>query len=250
MGAAAHDNRDTYHSNYQSRESRVDGQNTFLGNDRREIVSEAFLELSIPHKPVLFQQLPAEEKYKLKKSQEYRQIDKKIEMSYNGKDADSRYHQKELQQKRRTLTSRALRKWQKEQPYRPNDSLPYHYGIFDRCRFMMPERDRLANNLFKSATLRSPLGISVLRDMTALLKKTSEVEFRPGLEREKYLCPKVKKESQNGTDKTCGIYDWRHIYKCYKQSCCSKYGFAELCFICNEWVFSEQGWGEHCFSHL
>jgi hypothetical protein len=88
-----------------------------------------------------------------------------------------------------------LQKWQKEQPYRPDDPLQYQYGIFDRCRFMMPERDRLATNLFKKATLRSHLGLSVLRDLMALFEKNSEVEFRPGLEQDKYICPKVKSES-------------------------------------------------------
>jgi hypothetical protein len=143
----------------------------------------------------------------------------------------------------------ALQKWQKEQPYRPDDPPQYHYGIFDRCRFMMPERDRLATNLFKEATLRSPLGLSVLRDLMALLEKTSEVEFRPGLERDKCLCPKAKKESQDDGE-TSSAYDWRHIYTCYKQNQRGKYGFAELCFKCNEWIFSEKEWRSHCLRHL
>jgi hypothetical protein len=58
----------------------------------------------------------------------------------------------------------------------------------------MPERDRLATDLFESDTLRSPKGISVLRDIMALLRKTSEIKFRPGLKQEKYLYRKVKKE--------------------------------------------------------
>ncbi|KAF2174441.1 hypothetical protein K469DRAFT_498332, partial [Zopfia rhizophila CBS 207.26] len=96
---------------------------------------------------------------------------------------------------------------------------------------MMPERDRLATNLFKEATLRSPLGLSVLRDLMALLEKTSEVEFRPGLERD-------------------NTYDWRHIYNCYKKNHCGKYGFVELCFKCNEWIFSEKEWSVHCLDYL
>jgi hypothetical protein len=53
MRAAAHENSNTYGQSYQSSESRVDGQNTFLGNERREDVSDAFLELSIPYTPNL-----------------------------------------------------------------------------------------------------------------------------------------------------------------------------------------------------
>jgi hypothetical protein len=64
---------------------------------------------------------------------------------------------------------------------------------------MMPQRDRLATDLFEPATLRSPLGISVLRGMMALLNQNLEVEFRLGLEREKCLCSKVKKDSEDST---------------------------------------------------
>lgn len=71
MRAAAHENSNIYVQSYQSSESRVDGQNTFLGNERREDVSDAFLELSVPYTPNLAQRLPAEERYKLQRSQEY-----------------------------------------------------------------------------------------------------------------------------------------------------------------------------------
>jgi hypothetical protein len=256
MQAAAHENPNTYGQSYQSSESRVDGQNTFLGNERREDVSDAFLELSVPYTPNLAQRLPAEEKYKLQTSQEYLELEEEIEAVRDEMDADCKTCKdciQELQRKKSQLMDEALQEWQKVQPYHPDDPPRYHYGIFDRCRFMMPERDRLATNLFKSATLRSPLGLSVLRDLMALLKKTSEVEFRPGLERNKCVCPKLKKEeSQDDTDETPpSKYDWRHIYNCYKKNCCSKYGFAELCFMCNEWVFfSEQEWSDHCLRHL
>jgi hypothetical protein len=78
MRAAAHENSNTYSQSYQSSESRVDGRNTFLGNERREDVSDAFLELSIPYTPNLAQRLPAEEKYKLQRSQEYLSLEKRL----------------------------------------------------------------------------------------------------------------------------------------------------------------------------
>ncbi|KAK0747307.1 hypothetical protein B0T21DRAFT_270359, partial [Apiosordaria backusii] len=43
------------------------------------------------------------------------------------------------------------------------------------------------------------------------------------------------------------FYDWRHIYNCYKKS---HTGFAELCFLCNKWVFGEAQWSNHCQTHL
>ncbi|KAH8701364.1 hypothetical protein GQ44DRAFT_593269, partial [Phaeosphaeriaceae sp. PMI808] len=236
MRAAAHECSNTYGQSYQSSESRVDGQNTFLGNERREDVSDAFLELS--------------ERYKLQRSQEYLELEEEIEALQNKKNTDWKGSIQELQRKKSRLMDEALQKWQKEQPYRPEDPPQYHYGIFDRCRFMMPERDRLATNLFKKATLRSPLGFSVLRDLMALFEKNSEVEFRPGLERDKCVCPKVKKEPQDDNDETSRKYDWRHIYTCYKKNRCGGHGFAELCFRCNEWIFSEKEWRVHCQSHL
>jgi hypothetical protein len=165
------------------------------------------------------------------------------------KNTDSKSYMQELQRKRRRLVDDALRTWQKKQPHRPHDPPRYQYEIFDRCRFMMPERDRLATNLFRDATLRSPLGLSVLRDLIALLEKTSEVEFRPGLERDKCHCPRVKKECQDD-DESSGKYQWRHIYQCYKKSQSDRFGFAELCFICNDWFFSAHEWEIHCLGHV
>jgi hypothetical protein len=124
MRAAAHENSNTY------------GQNTFLGNERREDVSDAFLELSIPYTPNLAQRLPAEEKFKLQRSQEYLELEEAIEALQNKKNTNSKGSVQELQRKKCRLMDDALRKWQKEQSYRPDDPPQYHYGIFDRCRFM------------------------------------------------------------------------------------------------------------------
>lgn len=52
----------------------------------------------------------------------------------------------------------------------------------------MPERDRLASNLFLVAPIRSNKGRLVLRDMITLCRQDTEVPFRPGLEPEKYSC--------------------------------------------------------------
>ena len=51
----------------------------------------------------------------------------------------------------------------------------------------MPERDRLASNLFLVALIWSDEGRSVLRDMIALCQD-AEVPFRPGLELERCSC--------------------------------------------------------------
>jgi hypothetical protein len=168
-------------------------------------VSEAFLKLSIPYTPNLAQKLPAEEKYKLQRSQEYLEKEEEIEVLQGNKNADSNDRIKKLQRELNQLMEKALKKWQKEQPFRLDNPLLYHYGIFDRYRPMTPERGRLAINLFKRAKLRSSLGLLVLHDLMALLKKTSEVEFRPGLEKDKYIC--LKAEPQGDSHKIPRKYD-------------------------------------------
>jgi hypothetical protein len=79
---------------------------------------------------------------------------------------------------------------------------------------MMPERDRLAVNLFEVAPLRRPIDLAVIRDMVALCKRPSEVEFRLGLELEKCYCSDKKDHTKSGPGKS---YEWRHIYNYYKK---------------------------------
>jgi hypothetical protein len=293
MGAGAQTNPATYNNSYRPRQSGVDGEAVFLGKKGREVVSEAFLELTIPYNPCLSQRLPAEKMYKLERSPEYLELEAEIkilsdsaeenvvlEMTYKlegSKEhlqleaeieslmdrpedkADLEKEKRELlENMRRQLLAKAKRKprkliddtlkeWQIRQPHRPADQPEYHHTIFERCRFMMPERDRLATNLFKKAKLRSSLGRSVLRDMMALLKRKVEVDFRPGLEPDKCSCAKVKRETN---DDTTGGYDWRHIYNCHKRSLSLRHGFAELCFLCNQWIVGQAEWSDHCRRYL
>jgi hypothetical protein len=221
--AAGQQDPDTYQDHYQSSLCAVDGQATFLGQERRDIVSEAFLELTIPYNPCLSARLPAEQRYKFEQSKEYRDIISEIQ---SASDAKERVKQ---ERKRNTLLQTELTNWQRKQPFRPSDQPEHHHTIFNRCRFM-PVQDRLAANLFKPAKLRSPLGLSVLKDMMALLRQTTEIEFRPGLEPDrctcfleakkssvvKWKCKRPKTKQKFGEE--ANVYDWRHIYDCYKQA--------------------------------
>lgn len=91
-----------------------------------------------------------------------------------------------LRKQKARLMKRELRKWQKKQPYQPGDPQGYHREIFNRCSFMMPARRRLAEDMFEVADLRSPAGLRVIQDMTELCEKEREVDFRPGLEPNRY----------------------------------------------------------------
>jgi hypothetical protein len=112
----------------------------------------------------------------------------------------------------------------------------------------MPERERLASNLFQVAPLRRPTGLAILHDMMALYQKRSEVEYRPGLEPDKCCCR--KDDPKPSFDDPTASYDWRHIYTCYKRNCSDVYGFSELCFLYNEWVSGSEAWDRHCQDRL
>ena len=70
----------------------------------------------------------------------------------------------------------------------------------------MPERDRIASNLFQAAPLRSPTDLAVLHDMTALYQRRSEVEHRPILEPDKCCCR--KDDPKPRFDDPTASYDW------------------------------------------
>lgn len=250
MRQGGHQDPGTFRRYYQPSNGGVDGQGTFLGKERREVVSDVFRELSIPYNPNLSQRLPAHKKYYLERGEEYVAVEKEIASLTGHQDSESKNQLKTFQRTKRNLFNNALRMWQTQQSYNPNDQQEYHQALFDRVRFMMPERDRLARDLFQVARLRDPLGLSVLRDLMALYRQGSEVEFRPGLERDKCCCPKKEESDQYNSDVSCGKYNWKHIYDCYRKECSSMYGFADLCFLCNEWVFGKQEWSDHCRKHV
>jgi hypothetical protein len=230
----------TFRRYYQPSNGGVDGQGTFLRKKRREVVSDVFRELSIPYNPNLSQRLPTHAKYHLERGEEHMALEKEIASLTGNRDSESRNRLKMLRQKKRDILDTALKLWQTQQPYKPNDQPEYHRALFERVRFMMPERDRLSRDLFRVARLRDPLGLSVLRDMMSLYRQTSEVEFRPGLERDKCCCPKKEENNQYESCKSCDEYDWKHIYDCYRKECSNIHGFADLCFLCNEWVFGKE----------
>lgn len=153
----------------------------------------------------------------------------------------SQEQRKKLYAEKRKLIAERLRKWQNNQPVKHDDLPGYHRAIFDRVRFLMPEWDRLAQNLFLIDKLRSPAGLAVLHDMLSLYRKRRNVEYRPGLEPDRCYCRK----NSDGSS-----YDWRHIYDCHRTAAAKAGGFAELCFLCNEWFCGIGAWETHCQHRL
>ncbi|KAK0641769.1 hypothetical protein B0T16DRAFT_431464 [Cercophora newfieldiana] len=155
MKHAGQKDPNTYNNHYQPNNSGTDGQGSYFGTEVRSIANDLFRGLTIARNPQLWQSLPAE------KQEEFQNSPREGACSPAG------------------TAGSGL-----------NLTFPpcYHRSIFDRVRFLMLERDRLASTLFETATLRSLTGLSALCDMVALCEKDAEVEFRPGLEPGKCCC--------------------------------------------------------------
>lgn len=257
MKHAGQRDANTYNNHYMPNNSGTDGQGSYFGTEVRSVVNDLFRGLTVARNPHLAQSLPAEKKEALHTSPKFVAIEEEL-ISLRGQESKkSTSRRKQLYEKKRKLADQVLREWQKTQPCRPitvpgeKDPPCYHRSIFNRVRFLMPERDRLAENLFQTDTLRSSTGLQVLRDMIALCETDTEVKFRPGLEPDLCQCGKSTRrrklpESSCAAKNLMSTYDWKHIYSCFKKSCS---GFAELCFLCNEWVIGEEQWSDHCRSH-
>jgi hypothetical protein len=242
----------------------VDGQATFLGDERRDVVNDAFRELTLPRNPNLWHSLPAAKQYEIENSQTWRDLEEKMANLKIDSDMDTKQQREEetkLRKQKAKLMKRELRKWQRRQPYKPGDPQGYHREIFSRCSFMMPARRRLADGMFEVAGLRSPAGLQVIHDMMELYEQEREVEFRPGLEPDRCCCNSTdnpatddcsekKRDLQEKTSDTYDTYDWKHIYKCFKTTQERDHGFAELCFLCSEWFIDMELWEIHCQGHV
>jgi hypothetical protein len=107
----------------------------------------------------------------------------------------------------------------------------------------------------------------VLRDIITLYQQDIEVTFHPGLELENYCCSVLGcKWKINRFVHSLTFYEfmegqglirtlpnnkptterWKHIYVCYKKRLTTSYGFAELCFLCSEWIVGKERWKDHC----
>ncbi|KAI8714908.1 Chromo domain-containing protein [Fusarium sp. LHS14.1] len=240
MVYAGHAEPKTLGTHYLPRNG-ADGQAAYHGQERRTLVLDLFRGLTIPRNPSLWQCLPAKQQYECDTSAEMMHIKREILALQGTTNTKSQEHRKKLYAEKRKLVAERLRKWQRNQPVKHDDQPGYHRAIFDRVRFLMPERDRLAHNLFLVDKLRSPAGLTVLHDMLGLYQKRRNVEYRPGLEPDKCHC---------GKDSDGYSYDWRHIYDCHRTAAAEADGFAELCFLCNDWFCGIGAWETHCQHHL
>ena len=166
----------------------ADGQQVYFGSKEQTLVGDLFCGLTVPQNLRLWQCLSAEKQYMLEGASEFCRLEEQIATLKGARDKESIRSQKALYNEKRRLEDQELCNWQKWQPIKYDDPPGYHQAIFDQARFMTSERDRLAFSLFQVDTLRSPMGLAVLRDLIVLYERCSEVTYRPGLELDKCNC--------------------------------------------------------------
>lgn len=288
MKFAGHNNADTFFGSYAPELSTVDGMASYWNKKRRTVHLEGFRGLSLHHHPQLLQSLPAKVEANLDNCAEFVSINKEIEIlgeklrgiMVEDEAQPARARREELYWRKRQLVSEELSKWQQIQPRKiastTEDEAPQVASLpsyFNRIRRLDPPRDRLASLLFLNIPLRSMQGRSALQDMITLCKENPRVAYRPSLrpangrcpvpqcarDMDRFVCfsfliPKCSVVADWLT--TLRFYSisigdrWEHIYRCHKGDLERKYGFAELCFQCDEWITSGTGWFEHCQRHL
>jgi len=180
----------------QVKNAGTDLQGGYFDGALRSIVNDRFRGLTLHRNPELWQALPARKQHELENGPEFIAIEDEIDAlaPKTKTDPAARDRRQALMADRRKLLSEELCRFQKLQPSKllasPDDAelMGYHRSQFHRVRRLMPERHRLASNLFLVAPIRSDEGRSVLRDMIALCQQDVEVPFRPGLEPEKCTC--------------------------------------------------------------
>lgn len=130
--------------------------------------------MTVSRNPELWQSLPAEKQQEVEGTPELVGIEEELENLLMSTDPADKDRRKTLKAQKRKLVADPLRDYQKIQLNKTlskesgNDQKGRHRTIFSRVRHLMPERDRLASNLFCVAPIRSNEGRKFLRDMIAI----------------------------------------------------------------------------------
>jgi hypothetical protein len=116
MVQAAYHDSTTFRENYQSKNSGVDGQATFLGREKKDVINDVFRKLTLSRNPNLWHCLPAKKQYDIENSKKFLKLEKKMAALKLRKDVNS-VHDKEankLYKEKCKFMITKLRKWQKK----------------------------------------------------------------------------------------------------------------------------------------
>ena len=127
----------------------------------RNIVNDRFRGLTLHRNPESWQALPAREQYELGNSPEFTAVEEEIEaLAARAKtDSTAKDRRNAMMAQNWKLVSEELCRCPKLHPSKllasPNDAglMGYHHTQFHRVRRLMPERHRLASNIFLIALI-------------------------------------------------------------------------------------------------
>ncbi|KAK2777110.1 hypothetical protein CKAH01_12235 [Colletotrichum kahawae] len=245
MIQAGHDDPLMHREFYASVNPGIDGQGTYLGNPVRSL-GDTFRDLEIVFNPNQPGTLPAAELEAVMESKEYQALEEEI--STKRQNGASKNEIRLLSLHQHALIDKALQKHRLIEAEAAQTHDPYHDAndekltpcapvSFSRLKAVTPERRLLSDLLFQSAPLRSDIGKKALQLLVDLFMKTTETSVRQGLDR--HEC-KHKTVARNEV----------HAYRCVKKHLTRLHGFAEYCFLCNEWFSGHHIWEQHCSNHI
>ncbi|QKX62582.1 uncharacterized protein TRUGW13939_09743 [Talaromyces rugulosus] len=242
--------------------NRVSGVDSYWGRPRREDHLQEIRASNLKYKPQLLHWLPAKQRYDLEHGPEFVSIAQELADLQHEKQQEGLTGQEvcnltarqgRLYEEKRQLIQMALKAWQEDPQSMPPGNktgvMDPQTIFFERTRRLDPVRDRLAENLFLDVPLRSETGDMVIEDMIRLCKGAPEVAYRPSCRpTDKGQC--LVEDCGENMERLRPDQRWPHVYKCYREDLIRQHGFAQLCYICDEWILGRPPWIEHCTGHL
>ena len=180
MRFAAHRNQGTYAAAYQPRISTVDGQATFFEIDRQDMrIHELFRGYSLHRDYNYRPELPEHLRRQLVESSP---SNHKTTSTTSTADADDIKERQRLYDQRRRARDRLSRSHQiaNDEQLWTSEDFPYE-SDFMQTKKLMPERGRLAENLFRKGSLRDEVGMLIMDDLVKLLRGNKSQTYCQGL---------------------------------------------------------------------
>ncbi|KAK5069090.1 hypothetical protein LTR51_008834 [Lithohypha guttulata] len=238
MRFAAHINPNTYRRSYQTAIPLVDGQSSYFqyepNNAELHALRRSYLWRRNPHHQPTLKEAT---RMAVCDAREQDEEDDDLLVTL-----DPVARQKVYDQRRQQRDS-LLREQIDMAP--PQQGQPYE-SDFVQTRKVMPERDRLAVNLFREGSLRDEIGQSMMADLVALCRNQRQPTYCQGLNASGSRCDTCQKTCPAGDEHSW----WSHLYRCRKRSICRDKSFAEFCFLCFTWYDDAVTWQAHGQEHM
>lgn len=238
MRHADHRNANTYGGYYQNAISTVDGQATYFGLEQQlPVLHELFRGFSIRRDYQFRPEVPLRLQSQMN--------DTRLVVENDNGPMDRQARQKIYDGRRRQRNNVLRADQQRRSKESTTSEVCAYESDFQQARRLMPERDRLAESLFQSGSLRDAQGMEIMKDLVALFSSRNSDTYCVELNSSRSRCD------------TCGVVRtestsqewWRHVYHCRKGQSERAGGFTDFCFLCFAWFDDMDAWSEHNKQH-